>query len=61
MHKKFQANRTKIKGGCQSETKAAHCYSYTDLTLVFLVYNRFIPLSCNIPYLGRFNQDVGPL
>ena len=34
MHKKFQVNRTKIKGGCQSETKAAHCYSCTDLTLV---------------------------
>ena len=33
MYKKFQANRTKIKGGCQSETKAAHCYSSTDLTL----------------------------
>ena len=37
MHKKFQVNRTKIKGGCQSETKAAHCYSCTDLTLAILL------------------------
>ena len=34
MHKKFQVNRTKIKGGCQSETKAAHQHSCIDLTLV---------------------------
>ena len=34
MYKKFQVNRTKIKGECQSETKAAYCYSCTDLTLV---------------------------
>ena len=33
MYKKFQVNQTKIKGGCQSETKAAHYYSCTDLTL----------------------------
>ena len=36
IYKKFQVNRTKIKGGCQSETKAAHCYSCTDLTLELL-------------------------
>ena len=35
MHKKFQVNRTKIKGGCQSETKAAHKHSCIDLTLIF--------------------------
>ena len=33
IHKKFQLNRTKIKGGCQLETKAAHYYFCTDLTL----------------------------
>ena len=33
MHKKFKINQRKIKGGCQSETKAAHCYSCTDLNL----------------------------
>ena len=35
MHKKFQINRTKIMGGCQLETKAAHQHSCIDLTLVF--------------------------
>jgi len=34
MYKKFQVNRTNIKGVCQSETEAANCYSCTDLTLV---------------------------
>ena len=33
-HKKFEVNRTKIKGGCQSETKAAQQNSCIDLTLV---------------------------
>ena len=40
MYKKFQVNRTKIKGGCQSETKAAHCFSCTDLTLICLFYGQ---------------------
>ena len=34
MHKKFELNRTKIKGGCQSYTKAAPKESWNDLTLV---------------------------
>ena len=34
MHKKFEVNQTKIKGGCQSYTKAAPQQSYSDLTLV---------------------------
>ena len=34
MHKKFEVNRTKIKGGCQSYTKAAPQQSWSDLTLV---------------------------
>ena len=33
MRKKFETNRTKIKGGCQSWTKAAHQHSWIDLTL----------------------------
>ena len=45
MYKKFQVNRTKIKGGCQSETKAAHCYSCTDLTLVIFI---------NLPYARHY-------
>ena len=34
LHKKFQVNRTKIKGGCQSETKAAQTNSCIELTLI---------------------------
>ena len=34
MQNEFEINRTKIKGGCQLETKAVHCYSCIDLTLV---------------------------
>ena len=33
MHKKFEVNRTKIKGGCQSYTKAAPKESWNNLTL----------------------------
>ena len=34
VYKKFQVNRTKIKGGCQSDTKSAPQESWSDLTLV---------------------------
>ena len=43
MHKKFQVNQTKIKGGCQSETIAAHCFSCTDLTLGLSILREKIP------------------
>ena len=33
MHKKFEVNRTKIKGGCQSYTKAAPQESWSDWSL----------------------------
>ena len=33
MHKKLEVNRAKIKGGCQSYTKAAPQESWSDLTL----------------------------
>ena len=33
MHKKFEVNRTKIKGGCLSYTKAAPKEFWNDLTL----------------------------
>ena len=33
MLKKFQVNPTKIKGGCQSDTKAEPQESWSDLTL----------------------------
>ena len=37
MHKKFQVNRPKIKGGCQSEKEAAQQHSYIDLTLTYTI------------------------
>ena len=36
MHKKFEVNRTKTKGDCQSYTKTAPQQSWSDLTLVEL-------------------------
>ena len=33
MHKKFEVNQTKIKGGCQLDTKDAPQESWSDLTL----------------------------
>ena len=33
MHKKFEVDRTKIKGGCQSYTKAGPQQSWSDLAL----------------------------
>ena len=41
MHKKFQVNQTKIKGGCQSAIKAANCCSCTDLTLTLFLFCNF--------------------
>ena len=37
MHKKFEVNRTKIKGGCQLRTKAAPKESWNNLTLAILI------------------------
>ena len=37
MHKKFEVNQTKIKGGYQSWRKAAHQHSWIDLTLAILL------------------------
>ena len=35
IYKKFEVNRTKIKGGCQLYTKAAPQQSWSDLTLKY--------------------------
>ena len=48
MHKKFEVNRTKIKGGCQSYTKAAPQQSWGDFTLLIYIqfsYWRFIRMN----------------
>ena len=36
MQYKFEVNQTKIKGGCQSERKAAEMISYSKMPLVIL-------------------------
>ena len=37
MHKKFEVNRTKIKGGCQSGRKVVTHNSKSDLLLAILL------------------------
>ena len=46
MHKKFEINRTKIMGGCQSERKAIPYDSKSDLPLAlyFIDMNLLLPL-----------------
>ena len=36
MHKKFEVNWTKIKGGCQSERKVSQLNSYSKMPLALL-------------------------
>ena len=40
MHKKFEINQTKIKGGCQSGRKVVAHNSKSDLALVQNISNR---------------------
>ena len=69
MHKKFEVNRTKIKGGCQLYTKAAPQQSWSDLTLS----SCFAPIPssffspqvvkstddiCNKLSFGQFNKNL---
>ena len=42
LHKKFEVNQTKIKGDCQSYTKAADRESWSDLTLATFVVDHLI-------------------
>ena len=35
-HKKFEVNRTKIKGGCQSERKVSQMKSYSKMPLPYI-------------------------
>ena len=41
MEKKFEVNRTKIKGACQSYTKAAPRESWRDLTMAISLETNF--------------------
>ena len=38
MHKKFEVNWTKIKGGCQSERKVSQLNSYRKMPLVLYYF-----------------------
>ena len=44
MHKKFEINRTKIKGGCQSRRKVLAHNSKSDLPLAFYHLFFLIPV-----------------
>ena len=44
IHKKFEENRIKIKGGCQSYTKAAPRESWSDFTLSFFFKSQSTPI-----------------
>ena len=43
MHKKFETNRTKIKGGCQSERKVVTHNSDSDLPLYVVLFEKITP------------------
>ena len=55
MHKKFEINRTKIKGGCQSGRKVVTHNSKSDLPLVS-DRTRFLLISYDNTYLSP-NSD----
>ena len=69
MHKKFEVNGIKIKGGCQSYTKAAPRESCNDLTLVFIFLidqveagKKFQKLCRSLNYLmNAFNFEMKTL
>ena len=55
MHKKFEVNWTKIKGGCQSGRKAAELISTSKLSLVQVVETlkvKYAKFEANICHLG---------
>ena len=55
MHKKFEMNLTKIKGGCQSGRKVVPHNSKSDLPLVATVVS--IGITIKIPMQPRFMQN----
>ena len=61
MHKKFEINLAKIKGGCQSGRKVVPHDSKSDLRLV--IYNNFKekPLKNKVVFLSRkeLRQNFG--
>ena len=47
MHKKFEVNRTKIKGGCQSARKAAEMKSYSKMPRVLKGTQNYAQVNLN--------------
>ena len=55
MHKKFEINRTKIKGGCQSGRKGVPHNSMSDLPLaLFTACQRLDDSQCKCSYRCEF-------
>ena len=54
MHKKFEVNWTKIKGGCQSERKVSQLNSYSKMPLVTEPYLTYL---ASLYYLGTKTVD----
>ena len=48
MHKKFEINRKKIKGGCQSGRKVVTHNSKSDLPLIMILCNNKLPFDPEI-------------
>ena len=65
MHKKFEINRTKIKGGCQSGRKVVTLNSKSDLPLatrsvsVPFTLHHHAPGSCSFSNQGRNKASLG--
>ena len=60
MHKKFEINQTKIKGGCQSRKKVVPHDSKSDLTLRPIQYLKKTTLLLNMSYvLNRYKYICG--
>ena len=56
MHKKFQVNQTKIKGGCQLETKPAQQHSCIDFTLIIVA--NYIPADNEADSVGLVEANA---
>ena len=59
MQKKFQVNRTEIKGGCQSETKAAKQHSCIYLTLGISIVQLFLISEIDPKRERKLSSDKG--
>ena len=55
MHKKFEINRTKIKGGCQSGRKVVTHNAKSDLPIVVFYYNLLLG---DLPALPPLSIDL---